>query len=85
MCKKDKKHIVKRLIVVPDFNYFYIGHIKSRLFLKRLCRHVGPGDVHKTFFLEIFKYFENKFQIMEANALARQKPLSTTSTIHTLS
>jgi hypothetical protein len=47
--KKDRKHVVKRLILVSNFAIFYIDHTKSWFFLKLLQKHVEHGDVQKKF------------------------------------
>jgi hypothetical protein len=70
-CAK-KKHVVKRLILVPNFVIFYIGHTKSQFFyLNPFREHIGHGDVYTIFLFEFFYIFiniENAFHIKEAYA-----------------
>jgi hypothetical protein len=50
--KEDKKCIMKRPILVPFFHFLHSSH-KSQFSVKQFCRHVGRGDVHKTFLFSL--------------------------------
>jgi hypothetical protein len=76
LCKKDKKCVAKRLILVPNFFIIYIGNIQSFFFLKPLHGHLGHGDLHTPFLFEFFIYShicKNLFQINGAYAPRRKK------------
>jgi hypothetical protein len=49
-----KKICRKKAYFGTNFFHFYTGNIKSQFSLKRFCRQLGRGNVHKTFLFAIF-------------------------------
>jgi hypothetical protein len=74
--KKDKRRITKRLILVPNFCYFYKDQIICQFFLEttswthRTCMEMYLKHFYLHF--HIFKYIKDAFQIKDAYAPRRK-------------
>jgi hypothetical protein len=57
--KKDKKISRANPYFTTEFYLFCLAHKKSQIFVKQLGSGIGCEDVHATFFLNFFKFFNN--------------------------